>query len=102
MFFYFLYDHFSLKYSLLKIGKKFRKFFCSFNFCEKCTLKLIVIEIINYLFSLKTDDEILISNSRRKSFLCGLAIAAKSILNVAEVLFRENAYLKYLLTYRFS
>lgn len=65
-------------------------------------IRSIVLEKINYLFSLKNEDGILLTNTGRKTFICGLAIAAKSILEVAEDLFRYNENLKYLLTYRFS
>jgi len=66
-------------------GKGFKKPVTRNNLLE---LKSIVINKINYLFSLKIQDGNLISNTGQKTFVCGLA--AKSILDVAEDIFREN------------
>lgn len=44
----------------------------------------------------------LLINTGRKTFICGLGLAMKSILEVAENIFTEKESYKYLLTYRFS
>lgn len=64
-------------------------------------LQPIIMEKINYLYQLKaTDGRLLVDTGR--TFICGFASAAKSILEIAEQIFREKDHYKYLLTYRFS
>jgi len=66
-------------------------------------LQTMVDENIEYLFSLKCKDGKYLTTSGRRTFLYGIAIAAKSILSVAhELLFSPNALYKYILTYKFS
>lgn len=55
-----------------------------------------------YLFSLKMKDRNCLIKSGRKTFIYGLAITAKSILEIACDIFNENITYKYLLTYKFS
>lgn len=59
-------------------------------------------EHIEYLFHLKTRDGLLLTKSRRRTFIYGLALTTKSILDVASDIFYQNKTYKYLLTYRFS
>lgn len=61
----------------------------------------MVEEYIQYLFLLGNIDEKLCCTSR-KTFIYGIAKAAKSVLDVAENLFVENKFYKYILTYKFS
>lgn len=58
---------------------------------------------LNYLFNLQTaDGKKLLINIGRKTFICGLAIAVKSTLDIAKDIFNERPDFKYLLTYKFS
>lgn len=65
-------------------------------------LRNMIEEHTKYLFSLRTKEEQPLHYSGRKTFIYGLAIAAKSVLDVAEDLFKENKSYKYILTYKFS
>lgn len=65
-------------------------------------MRNIVEEYIQYLFSLRNKEGKLLSCTARKTFIYGLAIAAKSVLNVAEDLFIENTSYRYVLAYKFS
>jgi len=62
----------------------------------------MLIEKINYLFTLKTTDNKEIVKTGRKTFICGFASAVKSILHIAENIFDNRLWYKYILTYRFS
>lgn len=63
----------------------------------------MVEESIEYLFSLKCKDGTFLKNSGRKTFLYGIAIAAKSVLSVSQnLLFSSNTSYKYVLSYKFS
>ena len=70
------------------------------NFEEK---KAAILEICNYLLSLKDPDMYPLSQHRRKTFIIVFVGLAKSILSGAEELFfrSDNPY-KYLLTYKLS
>lgn len=65
-------------------------------------LKPIISEKINYLFNLQTVDNKKIIKTGRKTFICGFGSAIKSVMNVAEYIFNNRQWYKYLLTYRFS
>jgi len=47
-------------------------------------------EHVENLFQLKTRDGLLLTKSRRRTFICGLAITTKSILDVASDIFNQN------------
>lgn len=65
-------------------------------------LKPLLIKKINYLYTLKAKDGRLVVDTARRTFICGFASAVKSIIEIAEHIFREKHYYKYILTYRFS
>ena len=70
------------------------------NFEKK---KAMILEICNYLLSLKDPDIYALSQHRRKTFIIGFVSFAKSILSIAEkLLFRSDNPYKYLLTYKLS
>ena len=63
----------------------------------------MILEICNYLLSLKDPDMYPLSQHRRKTFIIGFVSLAKSILSIAEeLLFRSDNPYKYLLTYKLS
>ena len=65
--------------------------------------KAVILEICNYLLSLKDPDIYPLSQHRRKTFVIGFVSLAKSILSIAEeLLFRSDNPCKYLLTYKLS
>ena len=65
--------------------------------------KAVILEICNYLLSLKDPDMYPLSQHRRKTFVIGFVSLAKSILSIAEeLLFRSDNPYKYLLTYKLS
>ncbi|KYM93987.1 THAP domain-containing protein 9 [Cyphomyrmex costatus] len=66
------------------------------------TLEPMMIEHINYLFSLKTVNDDMLCTSNRRTFICGMAVTVKSILSVAKEIFSERVLFKYILTYKFS
>lgn len=59
-------------------------------------------DIIKYLFSLKTTSGQPLYRTGRKTFIYGLSIAAKSILDISEKIFENNKSFKYILSYKFS
>ena len=65
--------------------------------------KAVILEICNYLLSLRDRDMNPLSQHRRKTFIIGFAGLAKSILSIAEELLfcSDNPY-KYFLTYKLS
>ena len=65
-------------------------------------LRNIVDEYIQYLFSLQNKEGKSLYSTYRKTFIYGMAVAAKSVLDVTEDLFIENKSYKYILTYTFS
>lgn len=81
-------------------GKHFKQPITIHNFHY---LQTMVEESIEYLFSLKCKDGTFFKNSGNKSFLYGVAIAAKSVLSVSQnLLFSSNTSYKYVLSYKFS
>ncbi|EZA50545.1 hypothetical protein X777_10896 [Ooceraea biroi] len=56
---------------------------------------------INYLYSLKVHNHLLLCISKRRTFIIGFAAAVKSILQIAKDILVESS-MKYLMTYRFS
>ena len=70
------------------------------NFREK---KAVILEICNYLLSLKDPDINRLSQHRQKTFIIGFAIFLKSNLSIADkLLFRSGNPCRYLLTYKLS
>lgn len=65
-------------------------------------LNLMIKQHTEYLFSLKTNERWKLSHKKRRTFIYGLAITAKSILEIASDIFNENDTYKYLLAYNFS
>jgi len=69
-------------------------------------LESVLIPIIQYLFSLKIQNQSkilqFVHTTNKKSFIIGFAIATKSILSIAKALFHETPHFKYDLTYKFS
>jgi len=66
-------------------------------------MKEVLPDKLNYLFNLRTaDGKKLIIDTGRKTFICGLVLAVKSVLDIAEDIFNERPNYKYLLTYKFS
>jgi len=69
-------------------------------------LESVVVYIIQYLFSLKIQNQSnnlqFVHTTNKKSFVIGFAIAAKSILSIAKLLFHETPHFKYILSYKFS
>lgn len=65
-------------------------------------LETMIIEKINYLFSLRTKNGDMLCMSGRRTFICGMATTVKSILVVAKEIFLERESFKYILTYKFS
>ena len=65
--------------------------------------KAVILEICNYLLSLRDRDMNPLSQHRRKTFIIGFVSLAKSILSIAEELLfcSDNPY-KYFLTYKLS
>ena len=65
--------------------------------------KAVILEICNYLLSLKDPDMYPLSQYRQKTFVIGFVSLAKSILSIAEeLLFRSDNPYKYLHTYKLS
>lgn len=65
-------------------------------------LKTIISEKMNYLYNLRNANNKKIVKTGRKTFICGFGSAVKSILHIAEYIFNNRQWYKYLLTYRFS
>ncbi len=66
-------------------------------------LKIKIIPLVKYLFSLNDPNGMPLYRGGRKTFVIGFAAAVKSIFSIAELLLLPNdSYFKYLLTYRFS
>lgn len=65
-------------------------------------LKHTTDDIIKYLFSLKTKEGQPLYCTARKTFIYGLSIAARSILDISQEILKNNKFFKYILTYKFS
>jgi len=65
-------------------------------------LKQAIPKKLNYLFNLETTDGKKLINTGRKTFICGLGLTVKTVLDVTEDIFNDLPYYKYLLTFKFS